>query len=156
MKLATNPRQTTRNKTPSTAMTKTQSLRLGLTSPACVSSQDLVIPRVRFEPEGKCIANPRDDSDQFVDQNVQRHAGEHDFRQSTTRGLNQCHRGDNRRSRVTETGNETEQRIETEAEFRSWNAQEIIHDQRDPSKQRLELGAALLFLGRKNFPLDFL
>ena len=89
-------------------------------------------------------------------QNIQRHAREDDLRQSTTRGLNQSERGDQRRAGVAEPGNQTEQRIEPETEFRSRHAQKIIHDQRDPSEQRLELAAASLFLRRKNFPLDFL
>ena len=47
---------------------------------------------------------------------------------------------------------QTEQRIEAEAELRSGHAQEIVHDQREPAKQRLELRGAFAFLPAEELP----
>src|SRR5438128_2251398 len=54
-----------------------------------VPLKQLVVARVRLEPEGKSITHARNNADDFVCQNVERHAREKNLRQPEPRRLNQ-------------------------------------------------------------------
>src|ERR1051326_9204000 len=57
---------------------------------------DLVIARVRLEPEGESVAHHRDDADEFIGQNVERHPREKHFRHAKPKRLDQRERRDER------------------------------------------------------------
>ena len=117
---------------------------------------DLIVARVRFEPERKGVANDRHDSDELVNQDIERHAREQDLRNPEARSLNKREGGDQGRAGIAETRQQPDQGIEAESEFRSRDADELVHDQGEPFEKRLQPLAPPLFFRRKNFPIDFL
>src|ERR1700736_4177720 len=62
---------------------------LSTTWGAPMALQEFVIAAVRLEPERECIADSGNDADHFVDQDVQRHPGKQDLRQTAARCINQ-------------------------------------------------------------------
>src|SRR5918911_115123 len=54
------------------------------------------------------------------------------------------------RERVADARKKPDQRIQTKPESRARQRDQLVHHQRYPAKQRLERGAALLFLRREN------
>ena len=65
------------------------------------------------------------------------------FGNALPRGLNQRERGDHRRAGVAEPGNEPDQWIDADAKLRAGHADEIIHEERNPAEERLDLLARL-------------
>jgi hypothetical protein len=88
--------------------------------------------------------------------NVNRHAGEKDLRHANAQSLNQRESGDQCGSGITEAGHQTDQRVETKTKFGSGEAQELVHDEREPFEKRLDPLVPSLFVRGKNFPIDFL
>jgi|SRR5205085_2638120 len=79
----------------------------------CVGEKQLVISFVRFEPKRKYVAQTRNDSYDLVDQNVERHSRQQNFRQTAARRLNQDQRRNNCGSGIANARNQTDQRIES-------------------------------------------
>ena len=102
-----------------------------------------VIARIGFKPEREGVPDDWDDPNRFVDENVEGHSGEKNFWKTAAHGGQQRHGRNHRRPGVAEAGNESQQRIEAEAEIRPWETKEVIHDEREPAEERLELGAPL-------------
>ena len=73
----------------------------------------LVIPFVRFEPKRKYVAHARNDSDDFVDQDVERHSRQQNFRQTPASRLNQDQRRNNCGSGIANSRDQTDQRIKS-------------------------------------------
>lgn len=117
---------------------------------------DLVIARVRLEPERERIAHHRNDADDFVHQNVERHPAEKNFRDTEPKRLNQRERGDERRAGISYSGNEADDWIEAETKIRPRNTDDFIHDEGEPFEKRFEALTFSLFLWRQNLPIDFL
>jgi len=117
--------------------------------------KQLVIAHVWFEPERKGVTYPGNDSDDLVQQNIKRHPGEKYFRQTASRGVDQRQGWDNRWGGIAESRNKSDDRIKTETELCSRQAQELIHNQCEPLEQRLELRLFLLFFGWEDLPHDF-
>ena len=117
---------------------------------------DLVIARIRFEPKRKPIADDRNNADDLVDQNIQRHPGEKDFRHTEARGLDQRESRDQGGAGIANAGHQAHQRIEPKTKFGSGHAQKVIHDEREPFEERLEPLAFSLFFRGQNLPIDFL
>ena len=87
-------------------------------------------------------------------EDVERHPREQDFRESAARGGDQRHGGNDGRTGVADARDETEKRIEPEAKIRAGQPEEVVHDQREPAEERLELLALFFFFRREDFPLD--
>ena len=88
----------------------------------------------------------------LVQQNIHRHARENDFRQAVARGLNQGQRGNERRAGIAEAGDQADERIDADAEIGARDADEIVHQERDPAEERLDWLRAFRFPA-EDFPL---
>src|SRR5437868_2678160 len=117
---------------------------------------DLVIARVRLEPERESIANHGNDADDLVRQNIEGHPREKNFRNAEPKRLNQGESGNERRAGVADSGNKTDERVEAEAEVCARNTNDFVHDEREPFEERLQALALPLFFGWEDFPIDFL
>jgi hypothetical protein len=122
-----------------------------------VPAEQFVVAHVRLKPERKRIAQSRNNPDQLVDQDIHRHAREQNFRNTTSRCVNKRHRRNYCGGHVSNSRKQTDNWIQAKAAFCPGNAQEIIHDERKPSKKGFKRGtrapAAGSVFGRQKFPL---
>jgi len=51
--------------------------------------QQIAIPHVGLEPKREGVSNSRNDADDFVDQNIKRHARKRDARNTAASGIDQ-------------------------------------------------------------------
>jgi hypothetical protein len=130
------------------------STRNGRAEPVVLN--DLVVARVRLEPEREGIADDRDDADDFVRQDIARHPREKNFRNAKSKRLNQCKGRDEGRTSIADSRNQSEERVEAETKICSGNANDLIHDESKPFEERLKALAFPFFFRRKDLPIDFL
>src|SRR6266403_1211255 len=117
-----------------------------------VGEKKLIIALIRFEPKGKCVAQTRNDPNDLVNQNMERHPRQQNFWKTTAGRLNQDQRGNDRRRCIANTGNQTDERIESKLKLRVWKCDQLVHHDRDPTEKRLQTRALVLFFRRKDFP----
>src|SRR5438132_5897258 len=83
---------------------------------------------------------------------MERHPRQRHFRKTTTGGLNQDQRRNDRRRRIANTRNQTDDRIESKLKLRVWKCDQLVHHDSDPAEKRLQARALVLFFRRKDFP----
>src|SRR4029078_2607183 len=99
-----------------------------------VLAEQFVVAHVRLEPERKRIAQPRNYSDQFVDQDIHCHAREQNFWNTASRCVNKRDRRNYCGGYVADSRKQTDNWIQAKAEFCPGNAQESVHDEGKPSE----------------------
>ena len=97
--------------------------------------QQLVVSLVRFEPGGKKISHAGYGADKGIDEEVGRHAEENHARNARPEGADEKDRGKSGRGGVSNAGNETDDRIESEAVLRAGDGNEVVEDEcEDPGE----------------------
>ena len=82
-----------------------------------MSLYDLVIARIRFEPKREGITDDRDDTNDFVDQDVERHAHKENFRHAKSNSLDESEGGNQGGAGISNSRDQSDYRIKTKTKL---------------------------------------
>jgi len=121
-----------------------------------MSADQVVIAGVGLEPKRERGTDDRDQTDELIDQDVERHAAKNNLRDLSPDAVNNYGHRHQCNGDVTKTWNQIDNRIQAEALLKSRDADQSIHYQRNQLKGRFDRTAWLPIFGRKNLPLKIL
>ena len=119
-----------------------------------MSTDQLVITGIGLKPKRESGTNERDQTDELIDQDIERHPAENDLRNPLPDAVNNYGDRHQRDGDITKAWDKIDNRVQAEALLQSRDPDQPVHHQGNQVKDRFDRTAWLSVFRWKDFPLD--